>query len=50
MPPYIIFSNATLVDMCAKRPRNIDEFLDVSGVGAKKAQAYGNLFLARLNP
>lgn len=50
VPPYIIFSNATLVDMCAKRPRNIDEFLDVSGVGAKKAQAYGNLFLARLNP
>ena len=50
VPPYIIFSNATLVDMCAKRPRNLEEFLDVSGVGAKKAQAYGNLFLARLNP
>ena len=50
VPPYIIFSNATLVDMCAKRPRNLEEFLDVSGVGAKKAQAYGDLFLARLNP
>lgn len=50
VPPYIIFSNATLVDMCAKRPRNLEEFLDVSGVGTKKAQAYGDLFLARLNP
>ena len=50
VPPYIIFSNATLADMCAKRPRNLEEFLDVSGVGAKKAQAYGDLFLARLNP
>lgn len=49
VPPYIIFNNATLVDMCAKRPRNLDEFLDVSGVGAKKAQAYGELFLAKIN-
>ena len=36
--------------MCAKRPRNLEEFLDVSGVGAQKAQAYGDLFLARLHP
>ncbi len=49
VPPYFIFSNATLVDMCAKRPRDLDEFLDVSGVGAKKAQAYGELFLAKIN-
>ena len=49
VPPYFIFSNATLVDMCAKMPRNLDEFLDVSGVGAKKAASYGELFLAAIN-
>ena len=49
VPPYFIFSNATLVDMCAKMPRNLDEFLDVSGVGAKKAAAYGKLFLEKIN-
>ena len=49
VPPYFIFSNATLVDMCAKMPRDLDEFLDVSGVGAKKAASYGELFLAAIN-
>ena len=49
VPSYFIFSNATLVDMCAKRPRTREEFLGVSGVGAKKAELYGDLFLARIN-
>ena len=45
VPAYFIFSNATLVDMCAKRPHTLEEFLGVSGVGAKKAQSYGEIFL-----
>ena len=49
VPSYFIFSNATLVDMCAKRPRNADELLGVSGVGAKKAERYGALFLEKIN-
>ncbi|MGI6230177.1 MAG: DNA helicase RecQ [Tractidigestivibacter sp.] len=49
VPSYIIFSNATLVDMCAKRPSSLDELLDVSGVGAKKAERYGEAFLAEIN-
>jgi ATP-dependent DNA helicase RecQ len=49
VPAYIIFSNAALIDMCAKRPRDIDEFLQVSGVGQKKADAYGEAFLAVIN-
>ncbi|WP_273398016.1 DNA helicase RecQ [Thermophilibacter mediterraneus] len=48
VPSYFIFNNATLVDMCAKRPRTVDELLGVSGVGAKKAERYGELFLARI--
>ena len=49
VPAYIVFSNAALVDMCAKRPRTLEEFLDVSGVGAKKAERYADAFLAEIN-
>ena len=49
VPAYFIFNNATLVDMCAKRPRTAEELLDVSGVGARKAERYGEAFLAAIN-
>lgn len=49
VPSYFIFTNATLVDMCAKRPHTAEELLGVSGVGAKKAERYGEAFLAVLN-
>ena len=45
VPAYIIFSNAALADMAVKRPENMDEFLDVSGVGEYKAARYGKAFL-----
>ena len=43
--PFMIFSNATLMDMAKKRPRNTSEFKRVSGVGEMKAQWYGKDFL-----
>ena len=46
VPAYIVFSNATLADMAAKRPADEDELLDVSGVGRAKAAKYGERFLA----
>ena len=45
VPPYLIFNNATLEDMCRKRPTTPDELLEVSGVGTKKAERYGEAFL-----
>lgn len=42
---FIIFSDATLVDMCQKRPKNLDEMLDVSGIGKIKLERYGKRFL-----
>ena len=45
VPPFMIFSNAVLTDMAAKRPRNLAEILEVSGVGEKKAERYGTAFL-----
>jgi len=46
VPAYIVFSDATLKDMCKKLPQTRDEFLAVSGVGAVKAKKYGELFTA----
>ena len=45
VPRYMVFSNAALEDMAAKRPHSIEEFLNVSGVGASKAAKYGTIFL-----
>ena len=48
MPPYIVFSDKTLVDMVNKCPKTIDEFLDVSGVGQAKAEKYGAEFIGAI--
>ncbi|KTD62792.1 DNA helicase RecQ [Legionella shakespearei] len=48
-PPFMIFSDATLHEMAQKRPKTIDELLDVSGVGQHKLTHYGNDFLKTLN-
>ncbi len=45
MPPYIIFSDKTLVDMCVKVPLDRGEMLMVSGVGTNKYERYGERFL-----
>ena len=48
MPPYIIFSDKTLIDMCAKAPENQAEMLAVSGVGENKYQKYGERFIQEI--
>ena len=45
VPPYVIFSDATLADMAAKTPTTVNDFLDVSGVGKTKLERYGEAFL-----
>ena len=45
VPPYIVFSDKTLVDMCMKKPRTREEMLAVSGVGEFKYGKYGERFL-----
>lgn len=45
MPPYIIFADKSLVDMCIKVPLNKDDMLKVSGVGENKYARYGERFL-----
>ena len=45
VPAYVIFSNQTLREMCAKQPRDEYEMLRVSGVGEQKMKKYGRAFL-----
>ena len=46
VPPFVVFSDATLRDMAKKRPRNRVEMLAVSGVGQVKFERYGEAFLS----
>jgi ATP-dependent DNA helicase RecQ len=46
VPAYIIFSDASLRDMCVKQPTTLDAFMDVSGVGQSKLEKYGDAFTA----
>ncbi len=48
VPPYIIFSDRTLNDMCVKLPVSRDDFMTVSGVGFRKAEEYGEAFLSAI--
>lgn len=45
VPPYVVFSDRTLIAMCAQLPSDEDEMLEVSGVGAQKLEKYGEAFL-----
>ena len=48
LPPYIIFSDKTLVDMCVKLPFTKDEMLEVTGVGENKYNRYGEQFIQEI--
>ena len=45
MPPYIVFNDKTLIDMCAKMPTTKSDMLNVSGVGENKYGKYGERFI-----
>lgn len=45
VPPYVIFSDASLIEMAKKRPQTNDTFRFISGVGDMKLQRYGEQFM-----
>lgn len=49
VPPYIICSDKTLKDMCAKLPRDKEQLADVYGMGEQKIQNYGEAFVTVVN-
>ncbi len=48
VPAFVILNDASLTDLCCRRPRTAEALLDVFGIGAKKAELYGEDLLALL--
>jgi ATP-dependent DNA helicase RecQ len=46
VPPYVIFHDAVLREMATARPATLSQLGAISGVGARKLEAYGDAFLA----
>ena len=46
VPAYVIFSDATLAEIAARRPASAAELAEVNGIGAKKLERYGEQVLA----
>lgn len=48
MPAYIVLTDASLRDMCIKKPTTSEEMLKISGVGKTKQERYGRFFIAAI--
>jgi ATP-dependent DNA helicase RecQ len=49
VPPYVIFSDKSLIDMAQRRPKDAAEFGEVHGVGAAKLKDFGVIFLRAID-
>ena len=45
LPPYVIFQDPSLEDMCTNYPITLEELANIQGVGSGKAQKYGQEFV-----
>jgi len=48
VPPYVVFHDATLRDMARRRPASLDDLLAIKGVGVRKAEDLGEVFLSAI--
>lgn len=48
VPAYVIFSDATLKEIVAKKPQSLAQFIEVNGMGEHKVKKYGNILLKEL--
>ncbi|MBS5988647.1 DNA helicase RecQ [Anaerococcus hydrogenalis] len=48
IPPFIVFSDASLIDMARLKPKNKKDFLKIKGVGDKKLKQYGEIFIEEI--
>lgn len=49
IPPYIVFSDASLKEMSTYMPEGEDEFLTIKGVGQSKLEKYGDVFMQKID-
>jgi ATP-dependent DNA helicase RecQ len=45
VPAYVVFPDATLMEMARERPATLDEMADINGVGPRKLEGFGKMFL-----
>src|SRR3546814_831584 len=48
VPPYVVFTDASLREMAERQPRTLDAFAEINGVGARKLEQYGKAFVAAI--
>jgi ATP-dependent DNA helicase RecQ len=48
VPAFMILNDASLADLCRKEPQTLEELLEVTGIGEKKAQSFGSELLLAL--
>ena len=48
VPPYVVFSDKTLKELCDKRPKTAAAFLTINGVGENKLTKYGEAFMVAI--
>jgi ATP-dependent DNA helicase RecQ len=46
VPPYVIFHDSTLQEMCVLQPATLERLAEVSGVGERKLEKYGPAFVS----
>jgi len=46
LPPYVVFGDKSLVDMCLREPRRVEDMLGIYGMGERKYEKYGAAFFA----
>jgi ATP-dependent DNA helicase RecQ len=49
VPPYVVFHDSTLREMADLKPASLSALSEVSGVGTRKLEAYGQAFLEAIN-
>jgi ATP-dependent DNA helicase RecQ len=49
IPPYMVFHDSSLMEMAARHPRNKAEFRSIEGVGDRKLEKYGDIFLEEID-
>ncbi|ADU29021.1 DNA helicase RecQ [Evansella cellulosilytica] len=48
VPPYIVFSDKSLNEMCTYLPMSVEDMLEIKGVGEQKFERYGEIFLSAI--
>lgn len=49
IPPFIVFTDVSLKDMCTYFPTNVENMIKITGVGSNKLKKYGDIFMETIN-